>query len=42
MRRKAESLCKYLGSKRGRDWFDEEVFRGLARPRGVDSRAPYA
>ena len=42
MRRKVELLDKRFRSQRGRDWFDEEVFRGLARLRGMECRAPYA
>jgi LmbE family N-acetylglucosaminyl deacetylase len=42
MRRKVELLGKCFPSQRGRDWFDEEVFRGLARLRGMECRAPYA
>jgi hypothetical protein len=29
-----------FGSQRNKDWFDEETFRGLARLRGVECRAP--
>jgi LmbE family N-acetylglucosaminyl deacetylase len=42
MRRKVELLHKHFGTQRGRDWFDEEVFRGLARLRGMECRASYA
>lgn len=42
MRRKVELLDTYFRSQRGRGWFDEEVFRGLARLRGMECRAPYA
>jgi LmbE family N-acetylglucosaminyl deacetylase len=42
MRRKVELLDKCFRSQHGRDWFDEEVFRGLARLRGMECRAPYA
>ena len=42
MRRKVELLHKHFSSQRGRDWFDEEVFRGLARLRGMECRSTYA
>ncbi|NUS43964.1 MAG: PIG-L family deacetylase [Mycobacteriaceae bacterium] len=35
-------LHKHYASQVGRDWFDEETFRGLARLRGVQCRARYA
>lgn len=41
-RRKAELLHKCFPSQRGRDWWDDEVFLGLARFRGVECRSPYA
>ena len=41
-RRKAELLDKCYPSQHGRDWWDEEVFLGLARLRGMECRAPYA
>ena len=40
--RKVELLHKCFPSQRRRDWWDEEVFRGLARLRGMECRAPYA
>jgi LmbE family N-acetylglucosaminyl deacetylase len=40
--RKAELLHKCYPSQRGRDWWDDEVFLGLARLRGMECRAPYA
>lgn len=33
-------LAEEFPSQRGRDWFDDEVFRGLLRMRGVECRAP--
>jgi LmbE family N-acetylglucosaminyl deacetylase len=42
IQRKTDLLDKHFGSQRGRDWFDEEVFRGLARLRGMECRAAYA
>lgn len=41
-RRKTELLHKCFGSQRGRDWWDDEVFLGLARLRGMECRARYA
>lgn len=41
-RRKIELLHKCFPSQRERDWWDDEVFLGLARLRGVECRAPYA
>ena len=41
-RRKAELLHACYASQRGRDWWDDEVFLGLARLRGMECRAPYA
>jgi len=42
MRRKIELLHKCFPSQRFRDWWDDEVFAGLARLRGMECRAPYA
>jgi LmbE family N-acetylglucosaminyl deacetylase len=42
MSRKVELLWEHFRSQRGRDWFDEQVFRGLARLRGMECRATYA
>jgi LmbE family N-acetylglucosaminyl deacetylase len=41
-RRKVELLHKCFPSQRVRDWWDEEVFLGIARLRGMECRAPYA
>ena len=41
-RRKVELLHKCFPSQRRRDWWDDEVFRGLARLRGMECRSPYA
>lgn len=41
-RRKVELLHKSFPSQRHRDWWDEEVFLGLARLRGLECRSPYA
>lgn len=40
--RKVEMLHKYFPSQRNRDWWDDQVFLGLARLRGMECRAPYA
>jgi LmbE family N-acetylglucosaminyl deacetylase len=41
-RRKVELLHKVYPSQRARGWWDDEVFLGLARLRGVECNAPYA
>lgn len=40
MARKAELLERHFGTQRSKHWFDQEVFYGLARLRGMESRAP--
>lgn len=40
MARKAELLMRHFASQRSKHWFDEETFRGLARLRGMECRAP--
>ncbi|MEQ1607428.1 MAG: PIG-L deacetylase family protein [Hyphomonadaceae bacterium] len=40
--RKVALLQEHFGSQRSKDWFDAETFRGLARLRGVETRARYA
>lgn len=40
--RKVELLHKCFPSQQHRDWWDDELFLGLARLRGVECRAPYA
>jgi LmbE family N-acetylglucosaminyl deacetylase len=40
MERKTSHLCHHFGSQRSKDWFDPEVFMGLARLRGMECRAP--
>lgn len=40
LERKARLLVKHFGSQRSKHWFDEETFRGLARLRGMECRAP--
>ena len=39
LHRKTERLQAVYGSQRSKDWFDDEVFRGLARLRGMECRA---
>jgi len=41
-RRKVELLHKCFPSQQSRDWWDDEVFLGLARLRGMECRAAYA
>jgi len=41
-RRKVELLHKCFPSQHGRDWWEEEIFLGLARLRGMECRAGYA
>lgn len=38
--RKVALLLSHFGTQRSKDWFDAETFRGLARLRGVECRAP--
>lgn len=40
LERKIELLHAHFGSQRSKPWFDEETFRGLARLRGMECRAP--
>jgi LmbE family N-acetylglucosaminyl deacetylase len=40
LQRKIELLMLHFGSQRSKQWFDEETFRGLARLRGMECRAP--
>jgi len=40
--RKVELLNKCFPSQRNRDWWDDEVFLGIARLRGIECRARYA
>jgi LmbE family N-acetylglucosaminyl deacetylase len=41
-RRKAELLHASFPSQKSRDWWDDEVFLGLARLRGMECRSRYA
>ena len=40
MKRKVDLLMAHFGSQRSKQWFDDETFRGLARIRGMECRAP--
>ncbi len=40
MERKIELLHAHFGTQRSKQWFDDETFRGLARLRGMECRAP--
>lgn len=40
LNRKIELLMKHFGTQRSKAWFDDEVFRGLARLRGMECVAP--
>jgi LmbE family N-acetylglucosaminyl deacetylase len=41
-RRKFELLDKYYSSQRGKDWWDEDLFLGYMRVRGMECRSTYA
>jgi LmbE family N-acetylglucosaminyl deacetylase len=38
--RKIDLLTAHFGTQRSKHWFDAETFRGLARLRGMECRAP--
>jgi LmbE family N-acetylglucosaminyl deacetylase len=40
LERKLKLLLAHFGTQRSKDWFDAETFRGLARLRGMECRAP--
>ena len=40
LERKIDLLLAHFGTQRSKDWFDAEIFRGLARLRGMECRAP--
>ena len=42
LREKVLRLRKAFPSQAARDWFDDDVFVGLARLRGMECRATYA
>ena len=41
-RRKVDLLHKCFPSQRSRDWWDDDVFLGMARLRGIECRSMYA
>lgn len=38
--RKLRHLAEHFASQRGKDWYDDETFRGLMRLRGMECRSP--
>jgi LmbE family N-acetylglucosaminyl deacetylase len=40
LQRKIDLLTTHFGTQRSKDWFDADVFRSLARIRGMECRAP--
>lgn len=40
LNRKLELLERHFATQRSKDWFDGDTFRGLARLRGMECRAP--
>jgi hypothetical protein len=42
LRRKVELLSSCYPSQVGRDWWDDELFLGVARQRGMECRSRYA
>jgi LmbE family N-acetylglucosaminyl deacetylase len=42
LQRKISLLLAHFGTQRSKDWFDDGAFRGLARLRGMECRAPAA
>jgi LmbE family N-acetylglucosaminyl deacetylase len=40
LERKIDLLMTHFGTQRSKDWFDPDTFRGLARLRGMECRAP--
>jgi LmbE family N-acetylglucosaminyl deacetylase len=42
LQRKIDLLISHFGSQRSKQWFDAEVFRGVARLRGMECRKQYA
>jgi len=40
LQRKIDLLLAHFGTQRSKDWFDARTFRGLARLRGMECRAP--
>jgi LmbE family N-acetylglucosaminyl deacetylase len=42
LQRKVDLLISHFGSQRSKQWFDAEMFRGVARLRGMECRERYA
>jgi len=42
LQKKIDLLIRNFGTQRSKDWFDAETFRGIARLRGMECRAPEA
>jgi LmbE family N-acetylglucosaminyl deacetylase len=42
LQRKIDLLTSHFGSQRSKQWFDAEMFRGVARLRGMECRERYA
>ena len=40
LERKIDLLISHFGTQRSKQWFDDDTFRGLARLRGMECRAP--
>jgi LmbE family N-acetylglucosaminyl deacetylase len=40
LQQKIQLLLSHFGTQHSKDWFDAETFRGLARLRGIECRAP--
>lgn len=40
LEKKVELLMAHFGTQRAKDWFDRDLFRGLARIRGMQCRSP--
>jgi LmbE family N-acetylglucosaminyl deacetylase len=40
LEKKTSLLMAHFGTQRSKDWFDPETFKGLARLRGLECRAP--
>ena len=40
LQRKVDLLLEHFPSQRGKHWFTEDLFRSLARVRGMESNSP--
>lgn len=40
LKRKIELLTEHFATQRSKDWFDRDIFAGLARLRGMECKAP--